>query len=141
MVAPMIQQNGFFPFIVTTNYTKVVMACDYAIYTRTICLITGDNGVGKSWSIVEYIRQSERLTTNGRYPYLYINLSQSEKTDRAIFNMIVQTIRQDDKRYGSASDAKAAAFDLWQRYGFRALFVDDVVELYKSGIEAIRTLP
>ena len=131
--------GGFLPFITTHSYTKFILACDYAIRERIICLVYGDNGAGKSWSVVEYIRSTVRMTENGRFPYLYINLSQSEKTDRAIYNMIVQSIRGDDKRYGSASDAKAAAFDLWHRYGFRALFVDDVVEIYRTGIEAIRT--
>jgi hypothetical protein len=77
--------DGFLLFIVTHSYTKFVLACDYIIKERLIGLIAGDNGAGKSWAVVQYIRSSARLLDNGRYPYLYVNLSDSEKTDRAIY--------------------------------------------------------
>jgi DNA transposition AAA+ family ATPase len=134
------EQSPLLPFIKTVQYKKFAEVCYRAIECMRIALIYGYAGAGKSSTALQFATEQPIMTVNGQSPVLYIQLSQSDKTDRAVYNKMVAVITNQIPRNDTASVAFAELVRLLKKYRYILVILDEVGFLQDSGLEAIRTL-
>lgn len=134
------EQSSLFPFIKTIQYRKFAEVCCRAIDCRRMVLVYGYAGAGKTVTALQFVNEQTIMTINGESPILYVHLSQSDKTDRAVYNKIVSVITNQMPRNDSASVAFVELVRLLKKYRYILIIIDEVRYLYDTGLEAIRTL-
>jgi hypothetical protein len=135
----MSKAGGFLSFIETPQYVEFANLCDYVHHKRKIGLVYGSYGVGKSWAARHYVQSQPHMPANGKPPYLYIHLSQADKTDRTFLNGLIAFMTGDKRPRLYTGPAMDEARRLWDKYGYQMLIIDEIWSLQLSGVEAIRT--
>jgi DNA transposition AAA+ family ATPase len=97
-------------------------------------------GAGKTLTALQFVSEQTIMIINGESPILYVHLSQSDKTDRAVYNKMVAVITNQMPRNDSASVAFVELVRLLKKYRYILIIIDEVRYLYDTGLEAIRTL-
>src|SRR2546423_1666683 len=80
------------PFIVTRQCKKFWETMDFVWKRRGIGETHGEAGTGKTSVAKAYAAAQPPLAINGLSPVLYMELEQSDKTDRALYNTLVGAI-------------------------------------------------
>lgn len=128
------------PFIATSQYKMFQATCNFIRARRKMGLIHGDAGAGKSSAARRYAREQPPMVANGLSPVFYIELEQTEKTDRALYNAFVATIRREPAANVTAKVAGDEAKRLLDKYQYEFIIIDEFQFLQDSGLEAVRTL-
>jgi DNA transposition AAA+ family ATPase len=128
------------PFISTRQYKKFKETCDFVRKRRKIGLIYGEPGAGKSSAARKYVAEQPALTVNGLSPIFYIDLEQTDKTDRAFYNTLVAAITHQAPENVTAKVAGTEAKRLLEKYRYEMIIIDEFHFLQDSGLEAVRTL-
>ena len=128
------------PFISTRQYKMFKATCDFIRARRKMGLTYGDAGAGKSSAARRYAREQPPMVANGLSPVFYLELEQTEKTDRALYNAFVATIRREPAENVTAKVASDEAKRLLDKYRYEFIIIDEFQFLQDSGLEAVRTL-
>lgn len=134
------RREDLLPFQETAQYLDFVLSCDYARQSRIMSLCVGPTGAGKTAAARRYVASRKRIAGNGRSATLYVQLANSDKTDRALNNTLVAAIRGGDREDRSASVARAEVIRLVEKYGYDSAIVDEGGAMLESGYEELRTL-
>jgi type II secretory pathway predicted ATPase ExeA len=133
-------RERFVDFVETEQYDDIEYICEYAIHHRIIALIVGDAGIGKSLAARHFVNSQPLITANGRSPVLYVQLKQSDKTDRTVLNALVAAINGQPQRRDTAAVAMAEVRRLIQKYRIQEIIIDEAGYLEDSGLKAVLTL-
>lgn len=128
------------PFVSTRQYKMFKATCDFIRARRKIGLVYGDAGAGKSSAARRYAREQSPTIANGLSPVFYLELEQTEKTDRALYNTMVAAIRRESAENVTAKVAGDEAKRLLNKYQYDFIIIDEFQFLQDSGLEAVRTL-
>jgi len=136
----MISSNELLPFIATKQYKQFKETCDFVRKRRKIGLAYGEAGAGKSSAARRYANEQPALAINGVSPIFYLELEQTDKTDRAFYNTLVGEILRQPPENVTAKVAASEAKRLLEKYQYDFLIIDEFHFLQDSGLEAVRTL-
>lgn len=128
------------PFVKTRQYRQFQETCDFVRKRRKIGLAYGDAGTGKSSAARRYATEQPPLAINGVSPVFYIELEQTDKTDRAFYNTLVGAILRQAPENVTAKVAASEAKRLLEKYQYDFIIIDEFHFLQDSGLEAVRTL-
>jgi DNA transposition AAA+ family ATPase len=128
------------PFIKTEQYKKFHAVCNYVRRRRKMLLVWGEAGTGKSRAALQYIANLPPNIANGQSPVLYVELEQSDKTDRALYNVLISNITRQPAGNLMAKPAGEEAKRLITKYRYDTIIFDEFGFLQDSGLEAVRTL-
>jgi DNA transposition AAA+ family ATPase len=128
------------PFIATQQYLMFQSACNYARRRRKMALVWGDAGTGKSRAARQFISRLPLNPANGQPPVLYVELEQNDKTDRALYNVLISAITGQPAGNLLAKPAGEEAKRLITKYRYDTIIFDEFGFLQDSGLEAVRTL-
>src|SRR6185503_5632594 len=104
------------PFIVTRQFKQFQETCDFVRKRRKIGLAYGEAGAGKSSAARRYTAEQPPLAINGVSPVFYVELEQTDKTDRAFYNMLVGAILRQPPENVTAKVAASEAKRLLEKY-------------------------
>ncbi|MDP9313732.1 MAG: ATP-binding protein [Chloroflexota bacterium] len=133
-------QNELLPFVKTRQYKQFKETCDFVRSRRKIGLAYGEAGTGKSSAARQYATEQPPLAVNGVSPVFYLELEQTDKTDRAFYNTLVGAILHQPPENVTAKVASNEAKRLIDKYQFDMIILDEFHFLQDSGLEAVRTL-
>jgi DNA transposition AAA+ family ATPase len=128
------------PFIATRQYKQFKETCDFVRKRRKIGLAYGEPGTGKSSAARRYVAEQPAMAMNGVSPAFYLELEQSDKTDRAFYNTLVGAILRQPPENVTAKVAANEAKRLLDKYRYDFMIFDEFHFLADSGLEAVRTL-
>lgn len=136
----MVSSNELVPFIATRQYKQFKETCDFVRKRRKIGLAYGEAGAGKSSAARRYVNEQPPLAFNGLSPIFYLELEQTDKTDRAFYNTLIATITRQAPENVTAKVAGSEAKRLLDKYRYEMIIIDEFHFLQDSGLEAVRTL-
>jgi DNA transposition AAA+ family ATPase len=128
------------PFIKTEQYKKFHTVCNYARCRRKMALVWGEAGTGKSRAARQFVSCLPLNPANGQPPVLYVELEQNDKTDRALYNVLISAINGQPAGNLMAKPAGEEAKRLITKYRYDTIIFDEFGFLQDSGLEAVRTL-
>src|SRR5262245_50754979 len=117
----MLASEELLPFIVTRQYKQFQETCDFVRKRRKIGLAYGEAGTGKSSAARRYAAEQPALAMNGLSPVFYIELEQTDKTDRAFYNAMVGAILRQPPENVTAKVAGNEAKRLLEKYQYDSI--------------------
>jgi DNA transposition AAA+ family ATPase len=105
-----------------------------------MALVWGEAGTGKSRAARQFVSSLPLNPANGQPPVLYVELEQNDKTDRALYNLLISAITGQPAGNLLAKPAGEEAKRLITKYRYDTIIFDEFGFLQDSGLEAVRTL-
>jgi DNA transposition AAA+ family ATPase len=133
-------RNTLLPFIMTEQYKQFKATCDYVRQRRKMGLTHGEAGSGKSSAARKYVEAQPLNPLNGQSSVFYLELEQTDKTDRAFYNAFVGALLREEPGYATAKVAAGETRRLLEKYQYEFIIIDEFQFLQDSGLEAVRTL-
>jgi len=129
-----------FPFLVTHQYRQFQALCEAVGTQRSIGLVDGAAGTGKSRAAQHSVHQQARRTVTGQAPILYTQLTPADMTAQALYSRLLAALAQQTPATMLAKVAGTLAAQWLEQRGYALVIIDEAHLLRASGWEALRVL-